>query len=436
MGKEVSFSYQHALVDSADIETSGKRLDEEVGAMRASRRYIDKRAPVNLCEDGELHKNIHSLARTIKKHKPAYLVVVGIGGSNLGTQAVQQFVQGKMHNEHANGIKILYADTADSDEISEIMKIILPALKGKERVCLNCISKSGTTTETIANFEVLLEIVKKYDKKYAEMVVVTTDFDSPLYRLASEQGFHKLVIPRNVGGRYSVLSAVGLFPLEMAGVDIDSLLEGAREMKKRCLNMEIGKNPAALSALVRYNHALNNQTIQDLFLFGNDFKSLGKWYRQLFAESLGKGCDIHNRKCVGITPTYSIGSADMHSIAQLYLGGPFDKLTTFVRVSKNRTDIKLPRYQSYESAVKNIQGRKISEIMDAIYNGVKNAFFSGSRPFCEISLPDKSEHSIGQFIQMQMMEVIYLAALLNVDAFDQPDIEGYKEETRRLLARK
>ena len=204
-------------------------------------------------------------------------------------------------------------------------------------------SKSGGTTETIANFEILLNILKKYKKKYEKYVVVTTDKDSKLWNLSLKKGFDTLEIPKKVGGRFSVLSSVGLFPLGIIGVDIYQLLKGAKLMKNSCLNKNIIKNPAALSASLIYLHRLNDIKIHDLFIFNYDLESLGKWYRQLMGESIGKEYDKNMiRVFEGITPTVSIGSTDLHSMAQLYLGGPYDKFTTFVRIEKNREEIDIP----------------------------------------------------------------------------------------------
>lgn len=435
--KEIGFSYSNSLIEQKQLLELEPQLRKEIAHMNLAthQHYEDERAAINLPVDGYAKKQVKMLASLLQKNNPSYLVVVGIGGSNTGTMAIQQLLQGKLHNERVRSTKVLYADTVDSDEISEIREIIEGALQRKEKVAIVAISKSGTTPETIANFEILLETLKKYNAPYTENVVCITDVNSPLYELAEKNNVHTFIIPSKVGGRYSVLSPVGLFPLALLGVDIDKLLEGAKTMRTHCLK-SLRKNPAALSAGIRYLHATRAKTIQDMFLFGNDCKSLGKWYRQLFAESLGKGCNREDRQCIGITPTYSIGSTDMHSIAQLYLGGPFDKFTTFVKIERNRNDIAVPNYPAYNALVPNIQKKSLQEIMDAIYQGVIYSFKEGERPFTEITLPDKSEYSIGQFIQFEIMEVMYLAALLNVNPFDQPDIESYKEETRRILSKK
>lgn len=431
MSKEVGFSYENSLVSGREVDSGLKKIKDFQGVLReeSKKMYESEYAALNLVLDHEMHVRVKKMANSIRK--AALLVVVGIGGSNLGMQAVEQLVRGKMGNE-TKDTKIVYADTVDSDEIYEIKFMIEHAVEKGKKVILNCITKSGTTTETIANFLSLLEVMKK-ERNYRKNVVITTDFHSPLWEKAKSEGYDVLEIPQEVGGRYSVLSPVGLFPLALAGIDIEELVKGARDFRSSALKNY--RNSSSLSAIVRHSHVERGQTIQDLFLFGNDFKSLGKWYRQLFAESLGKGCDAEGKKCVGLTPTYSIGTTDMHSIAQLYLGGPFDKLTHFVRLERNRNKLKLPNKSEFSNILPYLSGKRYEEVMKAIYAGVTKSFAMGKRPFCEIILKDKSPYSIGQFLMMQMMEVMYLGRLMGVNVFDQPDIESYKEETRRILSK-
>ena len=237
--------------------------------------------------------------------------------------------------------------------------------------------------------------------------------------------------------RYSVFSPVGLFPLGLLGINIEHLLDGARSMRNTCIDIDIQNNPAAIGAAVQYQHYKSGKNITDLFLFSNDLESVGKWHRQLMAESLGKEFNKKGERVnIGITPTVSIGSTDLHSMAQLYLGGPHDKFTTFVRVENSTSHINVPRLEGYSELVSGIQEKSLKDIMDAILEGTKSAFRKDGRPFVEITLPDKSEHSIGQFLQFKMIETIYLAYLLDVNPFDQPNVESYKSETRKILARK
>lgn len=432
----VEFHFDRSLITHDQIEAVTQNIRDEISLMNQATTlgYKDDRASLNLAFDKNTLQTVLSLVEEKNKLNFRYIIVVGIGGSNLGTLAVFEAVLGKKFNLKQNGKKIVFADTVDSDLLSDIREIIEPLLQKNENVLINVVSKSGSTTETIANFEVLLELIGKYKDNPCESIVVTTDFNSKLWQLAKEKEYSLLEIPKKVGGRYSVFSAVGLFPLAMIGINIQKLLDGAKQMRSRCLDNDLKNNPAALAAACSFLHFKDDNNIHDLFLFSDDLESIGKWNRQLIAESVGKEHDVSgNQVFTGITPTYSIGSTDLHSVAQLYLGGPFDKFTTFVKVKKNKQQIKVPNYSEYNSLVKGIQNKEIQDIMNAIYEGVKKAFCKSNRAFMEIVLPDKTESTIGQFLQYKMMETMFLGALMNINPFDQPNVEMYKIETKKLL---
>lgn len=433
---QIEFHFDQSLISKEQRYQLSSKLIEEIKNIRCATEmeYEDDRASVNLAVDDNALQNVKALVEEKNKLNPSYIIVIGIGGSNLGTLAVFEAILGKKHNLKTKEKKILFADTVDSDLIHDIIHIVEPLLQNKENIILNVVSKSGSTTETIANFEVLLNLLETYENNPEKSVVVTTDYDSKLWHLAKEKKYALLKIPKKVGGRYSVFSPVGLFPLGLIGVDIISLINGAKSMRSQCLLEEVEQNPAAVAAACSYLHYEKNKNIHDLFLFSDDLESIGKWYRQLLAESIGKEHNLSNDQIyTGITPTYSIGSTDLHSVAQLYLGGPFDKLTTFVHVKKNKHMVILPQYEEHARLVKGIQNKSMEDIMNAIYQGVRTAFMKGKRPFIEIVLPDKSESSIGQFLQFKMMETMMIGALLQVNPFDQPNVELYKKETRKLL---
>lgn len=437
--ESITFSYADCLIQEEKILEAAEKITPEIENMRnaVSKGYDDERASINLPDDKNLVRTIKETVKEKHRLKPEYLIVVGTGGSNLGIIAVQEAILGRLYNQLNPTTKVLYADTVDTDYINNIISVVEPTLKKGGNVIVNGISKSGTTTETIANFELMLNLLRKYKKKYEDFVVVTSDKESKLWALAVQKGFDVLEIPEKVVGRYSVLSAVGLFPLGLLGIDLEQLLAGAKVARDVCIRKNIEDNPAAKSAAIQYLHYLSGKNIFDLFLFSNDLESLGKWYRQLMAESLGKKFDIEGKRVnVGITPTVSIGSTDLHSMAQLYLGGPYDKFTTFVSVKKDKSTLTVPKLEGYTELVSGIQGKTFKTIMDAIFEGTKKAFRNDKRPFVEITLPDKSEHSIGQFLQFKMIETIYLGCLLNVNPFNQPSVESYKRETRRILSQK
>jgi|SRR3989338_38394 len=428
--KDASFFWSGALAKEG-LPIIKERLRVEIKAMERalSVNSGDGREFARLPFDNDMLGAVKNMIKEKCVLKAEYIVVIGIGGSSLGTEAVGQAVVLK-----GKGPKLLYADTADSFTLQSIMEKIEAVLAKKKTIILNCVSKSGSTAETAANFQILLAILKRYRKDYAKFVVITTDKDSRLWHAALTQGFSVLEIPSRIGGRYSVFSAVGLFPLGMAGVNLDGLLSGAAAMAKRCVERDVETNPAAMSAAILYWHLQRGRKIHDTFLFSPAFEGLGKWYRQLMAESTGKELDKNGKKVsTGMTPTVSLPQ-DLHSMAQLYLGGPQDKFTTFVKSQDNGPVIKVP--STGTGLAGNIQGKSLSEMTDALYGGIVEAYRSGKRPFAEILLPDRSARAIGQFLQMKMMEMCYLCHLMNVNPFDQPAVESYKSEARRMLGKK
>lgn len=433
----IFFEYeQTCLVQKTLLESLGQQLLPEIRNCSAVSGYGSPYASLALPSDASMVQRVKEIVREKKMLEPSVLVVIGIGGSNLGTQAVQEALLGKLYNQHLPFLKIYYADTVDSDYINDIALLVEQEFQKQHNVLVNVVSKSGATTETIANFEIFLLLLRKYYGEAAhEYIVVTTDKGSALWDLAQEERYVCLEIPKNVGGRYSVFSPVGLFPLGMLDVDIDQLLAGARLMLTACTHEDIFNNPAALSAAIILSNYSAGFTIHDTFLFSVDLEGVGKWYRQLMGESIGKEMTKSGeRREVGITPTVSIGSTDLHSVAQLYLGGPRDKCTTFIRVANNTSNCVVPEFERFDSLVPKIQGKPLAIIMDAIINGTQAAYKARQNPFMTVVLPEKTAFYLGQLMQFKMCEMIYLGFLLDVNPFDQPNVEAYKNETRKILA--
>ena len=454
----IKFSYNHALVPEKDLLAHLGRLkpvNEKLNKVRQQRGYQCPESFINVPFDDQLFKTVAHLVQQKKKLKPVLMVVIGIGGSNLGTLAVYEALFGADGNRD---FPLYFADTVDSDHINSILSRAKDALEREQAIILTVISKSGSTTETIANFECFLVLLKKYHPKdYHQYVVAITDRDSALWQLAGEQQFDRLEIPKEIGGRYSVLPTVGIFPLSMAGVDIEELRKGAGLMVDQCLlppfaSIErearverspfglpasidpngAGKNLAAISASIIAYHYKRGIHINDMFVFSVALEGLGKWYRQLMGESIGKEYDLQQQKVnVGITPIVSVGSTDLHSMGQLYLGGPYDKLTTFITVEQTNTQITIPNMPEYDKLVPHIQNKTLQVIMAAIADGVQEAYKEAQLPFISITMNKKSAFYIGQFLQFKMIEMIYLGALLDVNPFDQPQVELYKTQDKK-----
>ncbi len=393
---------------------------DQLSKKREQLKSLIQKAPTleiaTILHDSKNIDSIKSLIEIKKKHNPAMMIVVGIGGSNLGTQAVYEAIYGKEGHPH---FPLYFADTVDSDRMHALLQKAEHAMQNKRHILITVISKSGTTTETIANFECFLALLKKYHpNNYHESVIAITDEGSPLWNIAGEQKFDRFAIPKNIGGRFSVFSAVGLVPLCFAQVDIDELINGAK-----AANYDASATSASVIAY-NYEHGKN---IHNIFVFDDALEGIAKWYRQLLGESIGKDGK-------GITPMVSIGSTDLHSVGQLFFGGPNDKVTTFLSVARPHHEVKVPVMDEYENLVPHLQGKSLASIMKAIYEGTKKAYIENKMPFIIIELPHKNAFSLGQVLQTRMAQIIMLAHLLEVNAFNQPQVEMYKTQTRKILA--
>ncbi len=426
----MQFDFRGAAVSRKDIQAGIKKLKNVVDAV-ADASLDDEYAAMAVMDNVEILEQSSLLAKHFKDCD--LLIVIGIGGSNLGAMAVAKAALGN-HYERTHSPSVRWADTVDANYLEPIIAELELAVKEKKNVCLNVISKSGTTTETAAVFATLLDIVKKLPD-YKDHVIVTTDKYSELWKLARKLGFHSIEIPKNVGGRYSVFTPVGLFPLAVMGIDIIEFWKGAIAACSYCCQAD-AKNPALVGAItLAHYHKIHGCDIHDTFVFGHQLEDFGKWYRQLLGESIGKAVKSGKTiKHVGITPTVSVGSVDLHSVGQLYIDGPRDKITTFVEITKEYP-IRIPAL-SRVCLVDNLNGRSMNEVMDAITSGVKTAYRKEDIPFISIKLPDCNEKIMGELMMTKMLETIYLCKLLDVNPFNQPAVEKYKKVTRQILAGK
>lgn len=442
--KQVTFSHAPgAGISPKQLSTQESALQEAIQSLKLgcsteqSSPYSTPYASLQLSSDAALRAEVTALLSRIGPPPKSTLLLIGIGGSNLGTLAVHEAIHGPHCLRCPNGMQLRSIDTVDSDLTTHIIHRLERALAQDRSVFINVISKSGKTTETIAQFSLFLDLLRtKLPNSYRKQIIVTTDEGSPLGDFAHSQDIATLAIPAKVGGRYSVFSAVGLFPLAFCGIDIDALHAGAHTAVTACQEKGITENPAALRAALLHLWYQKGLHIHDMFIFDTALHNMGLWYRQLVGESLGKQHDLEGKEVrVGITPTVSMGSTDLHSVGQLYLGGPRERFTSFVHTAQSHTKCTVPAIEGLEQLVPHIAGRSMQEIMDAILQGTKRAYEEAKLPFVSITLPEKGAHALGFLLQTLMIETIYLAQLLHVNPFDQPQVERYKKETRAILAR-
>ncbi len=435
---ELKFNYSEGGVSEKELLEQVSKLDEyrnRLCDIVERGDFLSPEASLCLPTDTISQKIIEDMVVKFSSPKLEYIVVVGIGGSNLGTVALYRALFGMQDafiQEHLP--KLLFLDTTSTKKMQAVLSILKRNAKNAESFMINLISKSGETTETVANFEVLYKELSQEFGDIKSRVVVSTDKNLKLWKCAEDIGFSHLSIPKQVGGRFSVLSSVGLFPLGLSGVDTKALLEGAMVARDKCLSDEILENPAIMSATLLYHHYQKGVTINNNFYFAPELESIGKWCRQLMGESLGKECDVDGVEIhTGITPIVSIGSTDLHSMAQLYFGGPRDKFTTFVSVRNKNENIHIPEVPVLEGLISGLGGKSLGSITEAIHCGVETTYKKLKLPFVSIIMPEISPYTLGQYLQYKMMETMYLAKLFNVNAFDQPSVKDYKQETRQIL---
>jgi len=367
------------------------------------------------------------------------LVVFGIGGSALGNIALHTALNSYMHNIDENqrtGPRLFVFDNIDPPQIVSFLEWLGDKL---DKTIFNAISKSGWTAETAAQFmivcQLLLEKLGPDDCK--KQIITTTDANQGiLRRIANNAGFKSLIIPEGIGGRFSVLSAVGLFSAAMCGIDIDSLLEGARDMDTRVKCEDFYKNPAAINAAINYHLYNRGKKISVMMPYSYSLKDLSDWYRQLWAESLGKAEDLAgNEVHIGPTPVKALGTTDQHSQVQLYREGLNDKLFTFLQVRNFDKDIKIGPAPDYAPELGFLAGKDLSELLNNEKRATEYALLESKRPCLTVVFPEVNAYTVGQFIYLYEVTTSFAGALFNINPYDQPAVELGKEAAFALMGR-
>ncbi len=366
------------------------------------------------------------------------LVVLGIGGSALGNIALQAALNPAAYNllsdRKRGGPRLFVLDNVDPALVAGTLKLLGRRLK---TTLVNVISKSGQTAETAAQFMIFREALrKKLGDGFASRIVATTDAEKgTLHDIARADGYAMLPVPHDVGGRFSVLSPVGLFSAAMCGIDIDALLAGANEMKARVKRRDWRTNPACVLAALKYlMMTKKNKPIHVMMPYSNRLYLLADWYRQLWAESLGKRVDRAGQEVfAGATPVKALGTTDQHSQIQLYREGPNDKFTVFLEVAKHPADIRIPDVFGDTPGLKHLRKAKLSKLLNAEKRATEYAMATSQRPTVTIKFPEITAAAVGEFIYLYEFVTSLCGELLNINAYDQPAVELGKQATFALM---
>jgi glucose-6-phosphate isomerase len=358
----------------------------------------------------------------------SHMLVLGIGGSALGTKAVLEAVGGSGARK---GLALTVADNVDPDTL-------LPMLRDSpmESTVVVAISKSGTTAETNAQLSLAIAALKKANgRSWREHLVLVTDPEKGVFRRMSDaEGIASFPVPPNVGGRFSVLSPVGLLPLAAAGVSIGKLLDGARWMERLFRKREPLVNPVLLASAVYSHYILENpKPVHVWMTYGRGLERVAEWWQQLWAESLGKRRP--DGESVGQTPVRAIGVTDQHSQVQLYQDGPPDKVYTFVKWMKGREKGNVPR-AGFAPDMAMLGGRPLRDLFEAEFEGTIGALWNASRPLVRIEIGSGDEAHVGAFLHFWEWVTAIVGECAGIDPFNQPGVEEGKKITRALMGEK
>jgi len=367
------------------------------------------------------------------------LVVLGIGGSALGNIALQTALNPYMHNlddSQRTGPRLFVFDNIDPSQLASFLDWAGDKL---DKTIFNVISKSGQTAETAAQFSIIRKMLQDTlgPKALKNHIVATTDpKQGTLRKIVDDLKLQWLEVPDGVGGRFSVLSAVGLFSAAMCGIDIDSLLEGARDMDKRASVEDFYKNPAAINAAINYHCYNQGKKISIMFPYSYALKDLADWYRQLWAESLGKANDLKGGEVhIGPTPVKALGATDQHSQVQLYREGPSDKIFTFLEVKKHGRKLIMPMSSASAKDLNYLARKDMGELLNAEKKATEYALLASNRPCITIVFPQVNAYTVGQFIYLYEVTTSFAGALFGINPYDQPAVELGKEATFALMGK-
>ncbi|TGE36813.1 glucose-6-phosphate isomerase [Desulfosporosinus fructosivorans] len=367
-------------------------------------------------------------------------VVLGIGGSALGPLAVHQALNHYYYNElpsekRSYRPRLYVMDNIDPVRFNELLQILDP-----RKTLFNVISKSGNTSETMAQFLIVRNTLRRVcGESYAEHIVVTTDKEKGnLLPIVLKEGYQRFVIPAGIGGRFSELTPVGLLAAAICGIDVHQLLEGALAMDQWIRDSKgVYSNPAQLRAALAHLSGQRGKNISVFMPYADGLKTMADWYAQLWAESLGKRFDRQGRVLhVGQTPVKALGVTDQHSQVQLYVEGPDDKVITFVTVDKFKETREIPMDLELPEDIQFLSGRTLEELLYAEQKATEYALTLAGRQHQKLILPTLDAYNVGQLLLLLEWETAYMGELLNINAFDQPGVEEGKNGTYALMGRK
>ena len=449
----MKLAYGRILQDGLDGRhgLSRGRLTDLAGRFAAVQEEVRRRREAgeygfyDLVDQGATVRQITTFAEGVGQAYD-HVLVLGIGGSALGTKALLNALRRPAWNEWDDEGREFYPrvtilENVDPTTVAAALERIDP-----RRVLVNVISKSGGTAETMAQYLVVRAWLESVlgDAASRHLVFTTDPARGALRELAARDAIATLDVPPAVGGRFSVLSPVGLLPAALAGIDIVALLAGARRGVERAAADDLLQNPAALYAALHWAADMElGARIHVLMPYTDRLRELAEWFRQLWAESLGKRVDREGRTVhAGPTPVAAVGATDQHSQVQLFMEGPFDKVITFIQLERFRDDLPIPAPGQagppgvpLPADLAYLPGHTLGGLLNAEYEATSAALAEMGRMNCTLRLPELSPDTFGELIMFFQLATGYAGVWYGIDPFDQPGVELGKRLTYVAMGR-
>lgn len=366
------------------------------------------------------------------------VLILGIGGSALGGMAVTEALLKPYWNllseeKRNNYPRIFFLDNIDPDQITGLLDLL-----DLKKTLVNVITKSGSTAETMSQYMIVKDIMEReLGDNYRRNIVATTDKKRGFLRqLADQEGYKTFVVPDDVGGRFSIFSAVGLLPFALVGIDIDEIIAGIKDMDLALKNTDIFENIAAQNALIHYlMDTQKGKNLSVMMPYSSRLKYVSDWFVQLWAESLGKETNNQGEKVnCGPTPIKALGATDQHSQIQLYNEGPNNKVINFIRVEEFDNTLEIPKIFEY-TGLGYLGGKTVNALLNAEADSTKVALVDYQRPNITINIPKINGYYVAQLLYFLEVQTAIAGELYGIDTFNQPGVEQAKNYTYALMGR-
>ncbi len=446
----IKLQYGRMLEDGLDGGIDGERGLSRTRLAELTRRFPSVQADVrarraageldfyDLAHQDATVREIRAFAEGMGQAHD-HVLVLGIGGSALGTKALLNALRKPAWNELDDEARDFYPRLTVLENVDPVTVQAALGRIDPRRVLVNVVSKSGGTAETMAQYLVVRQWLEQaLGPAAARHFVFTTDpGHGALRTIAREEGIPALAVPPGVGGRYSVLSPVGLLPAALVGIDVEALLRGAaRAVERAEADALLANAPALYAALLWAADTWHGARIHVVMPYADALREFAEWYRQLWAESLGKRLDRRGELInAGPTPVGAIGATDQHSQMQLFMEGPYDKAITLVDVEHHAVDVTIPRRAGVPDELAYLGGHSLQELLRAELEASSSALARSGRMNMTLRLPDLGAESMGELLMFFQLACGYAGAWYNVNAFDQPGVELGKRLTYTAMGR-